>query len=147
MSRRLLGNHWKTIIASLLGGAVLTMAMWWGPLWAQDRQATLFFSPPVFAQVDDTVRVGFVNTGRSPVRVTIFLLDAEDSSLIHQSETFFKAPDGGAFTDITASLGLGIIAAVRVEGRSRVRLSLQVIDADGQTQIFTDGFESGNTSR
>ena len=75
--------------------------------------------------------------------MTIFLLDALDFSMIHTSETFFKAPDGGAFEDITSTIGLGIIA-VRVERRSQVRLSLQVIDEMGHTQIFTDGFECGN---
>ena len=44
------------------------------------------------------------------------------------------------------SLGLGIVAAVRLESRLRILVSLQVIDPAGNTQIFIDGFESGDVS-
>ena len=136
--------HFKTIIAPVLAGAVLLTVVWFEPLWAQ--QCRTLISPPATAQAGDTVRVMAINVGEKPVRLTISLRSADDFSVIQQSEPIFKAPDGGAFEDITLGLGLGIIATVRVEGRSRVRASLQIIDSTGQTPIFTDGFESGDCS-
>lgn len=147
MAKTIIARKRSKVIASTLAAILLAGAVWWGSVWAQPGgQAKVFFSSPVTVQAGDLVRVGFTNIGKKPVRVTVFLLDAEDSSLISQSAVFFKAPDGGAFEDITFSLGSGIIAAVRVAGQSQVRISLQVIDSEGRTRIFTDGFESGDVS-
>ena len=141
-------SYCKKILASGLVGAALMTAIWAGPLWAQQgSRARILYSPPLTVQAGDTAQVWFTNVGQRPVRVRIFFLRADNSSMLQESELLLTAPDDGAFEDITLSVGLGIIAAVLVEGRSQVRVSLQVTDAAGQTKIFTDGFESGDTSR
>jgi hypothetical protein len=91
-------------------------------------------------------RVWVYNLGRRPIEATIFLLNAEDGTPVGGGKTAVVSPQGGAFEDITVSLGIkGVTAVVRVEGRSPVRMSLEVAQTGGQL-IFTDGFESGDVS-
>jgi len=133
-------------VTALLG-AVFVSAVWVGPLWAQGSSARAFSSAPVTAGTEDNVRVWVNNVGPRPVRVTIFFLNAEDGSIISSSKAAIAiAPGAGAFQDISFGLGSGITgvtAAVQVEGRSLVRMSLEVHYEKGQ-RIFTDGFESGH---
>ena len=112
-----------------------------------DFQVDSFFSVPVTAEAGDTVRIGVSNVGRRPARVQVALLAADDFSPIAQGPAQALAPGTTAFEDISLGLGSGVVAAVRTRGNSRLRISLQVIDPTGTTQVFTDGFESGDIVR
>ena len=148
MASRLVSRNWKSIAVAVVSGITLIVTVWVGPLSAQGGRVETFVSPPVTVEKGGTALVRFTNVGRRPVRVTIQFRDAEDEEAKPlETATFFKVPGGGAFEDITSSIGLGVIAHVRVEGRSAVRMSLEVKDVFGQTQVFTDGFETGDTSR
>ena len=132
-------------MAVVLGAALIATA-WVGPLSAQGGRAETFFSAPVPAVEKDAVVVRFFNVGRGPVRVTVDLRDAVDGSPIGMSQDpvlVDRGHGGVSFRDVSETLGSGIVAVVQVEGPSVVLMSLEVVGK----QIFTDGFESGNTGR
>lgn len=145
MTRTTPKNPSLWILAALVAAAATTALVLPSRVGAQGgSQVETFYSAPVSVEGGDTMRVGVSNVGRRPVRIQVLLLDANDFSTIEQGPTLALQPGTTSFEDITRSLGLGVVAAVRVRGNSKLRFSLQVIDPSGDTQIFTDGFESGD---
>ncbi len=118
---------------------------------AQNGQSQHLVAAPVIAQPGDTAHVLFTNLGRRPVRVVPRLQD-QDGTVIAAGEATVLGPgttgrfsvqfEGSEPSTFVTVLGLQSAQG----GMSGVRASLQVIDSLGQTQIFTDGFESGDVS-
>ncbi len=105
---------------------------------------------PFTAEGSDRVVVAVSNVGRRPMRFRVHLLRAIDFEPIFVTAVpQVLGPRSSSFDDVTLSVGLGIIAVIEVEsrGKTEAETSLQVIDAGGETKIFSDGFESGNTSQ
>lgn len=144
-----IGKGWR---AMAIGAALLLVCaaglVWVSPTEAQGQTLRLV-SPPAVAQPQDTIHVMVSNLGQKPVRVTSVVVDAADLTPIEESDpemvragtTFFSVVNSSA--DPIPFLAL---VQVRSAGRASIRVSLQVVDATGHTQIFTDGFESGDTS-
>ena len=104
-------------------------------------------SPTFLAEVGDDILVFFSNTGKRAVRIEVLLLRADDFSVIFKSQMIDVPP----FTTtsevfIPDDFPVLVIVRYRAAGRTSARVSLQVKDPNGETQIFTDGFESGDTT-
>ena len=108
------------------------------------RGSGVLVGPSFFAEMGDTVKVMVSNVGRRPIGVQVRLLDLDDfENTILPGALLTLPPLTAAFTDITLSLGLGIIAILRFQsaGEGQVKACVQVIKADGGTRLFECGFE------
>ncbi len=138
----------------LLAVAVAVLAVWTYLVPQVEAQGgrRILASAPATLQPGDTARLMVSNAGSSPVRVQLRLLDALDFSLLDSSETVELPARSSVFFEFKGSDEelQAIIAAVALQAGGRgargVGVSLQVYDSLGRTQIFTDGFESGDVS-
>jgi len=104
-------------------------------------------SPTFLPEVGDEILVFFSNTGKHAVRIQVSLLNANDFSVIHESEMINVAPFTTASeVFIPDDFPVMVVIRYRAAGRTSARISLQVKDPNGDTQIFIDGFESGDTT-
>ena len=108
-------------------------------------------SPPFTAEIGDRVVVAISNFGRRAIQCQVVLLRATDFVAIETGVVQTLKSQTAFFSDSTLGAGFGnrIIAVIEYQssGKSEVKTSFQLIDEDGHTQIFADGFESGNTSQ
>lgn len=140
---------------AVFAGAVLlfgcaAVSLWVSPAEAQGQTLRLV-SPPAVAQPLDTIHVMVSNLGPKPIRVSSLVAEAADLTLIEGGDAEMVAAGTTTFFSIRneSSDAVSFLAVVQVQspGRGFLRTSLQVIDDAGRTQIFTDGFESGDVSR
>lgn len=134
-----------------LTGLALTLALALlipSPASAIELNGSGVLSGPAFLpEIDDEVLVFVSNTGRRALRVEILLLRADDFSVVSASgpvQIAGKSTGSSAF--IPSDFPVLVVVRYRAQGRTSAQVSLQVRDADGATRIFTDGFESGDTS-
>ena len=112
----------------------------------------MLIGSPLTAEGGDRVVVAVSNVGRRPMRFRVHLLRAIDFEPIFVTAVpQVLEPRSSYFEDVTLSLGLGIIGIIAIievqsSGKTEAETSLQVIDAGGVTKIFSDGFESGDTT-
>ena len=148
MVRSLVSKNWKSIVVTVMASAVLMSVVWPGPLSAQGDIGQTIFSDPVPVDFGDTIRVRFANVGRQPVSVRVAFLNPDKGSGSPLSTPIIAAPANGGvfpfnpFTDITETYGVGIVAAVRVEGGSDVRISLEVADGLNHTKTLVGMYPS-----
>ncbi len=138
---------WRPMLAAV---AVLTLLASFSAQ-SQNGQTRRLVAAPAIAQPGDTAHVLFTNTGRRPLRVIPRLVDADGNVIAAGDLTVLGPGTTGTFSVLFEGPGpstfvtvLGLQSAQG--GMSGIRASLQVIDFQGRTQIFTDGFESGDLS-
>jgi len=132
----------------LLWSCVAVSALLLAPMPAEATSLSgngVLVSPTFLPEVGDDILVFFSNTGKRPVRIQVLLLNANDFSVIHQSEMIDVAPFTTASeVHVPEEFPVLVLVRYQVAGRTSARVSLQVKDPSGETQIFTDGFESGD---
>ena len=109
------------------------------------------FGPPVTASATDEARVTVSNIGPAPARVRVFFVKASDFSQLAAGPQTTIAPRSSAVLDqslvfILDDFPVMVVVRHQSNAATNLKVSLQVTDTLGVTQIFADGFESGNTS-
>jgi hypothetical protein len=106
------------------------------------------YGPPVGLQVSDRAALTVVNAGPRPARVELELLSLDDFSTLAASGPLELTPRTAFTLNLVADSRQGVLARIRyrTNGGTLLLPALQVVNPVGDTQIFTDGFESGNTS-
>ena len=109
------------------------------------------FGPPVTASAADEARVTVSNIGPAPARVRVFFVKASDFSRLAAGPQTTIAPRSSAVLDqsmvfIPDDFPVLVVVRHQSNAATNLKVSLQVTDTLGVTQIFADGFESGNTS-
>ena len=89
--------------------------------------------------------------GPAPARVRVFFVKASDFSQLAAGPQTTIAPRSSAVLDqslvfIPDDFPVMVVVRHQSNAATNLKVSLQVTDNLGVTQIFADGFESGNTS-
>ena len=115
------------------------------------QRVVLVQKGPATAKAGDIGRLLVMNDGKRPVMVRMVFRSADDFSVLLNGASGMMEvePRTSKFFDIFLDLGEcrfrgGVI--VVSAGQPNVAVSLQLFDSLGKTLIFSDGFESGDTT-
>lgn len=104
---------------------------------------------PFFSPDNVEILVKVLNAGRRPVQVEVQLRRASDFSILSSESLAIPPRTTGSPDGFFPPSDTPVVVTIRyaTSGPTILRPSVQVVDPVGDTQIFADGFESGDVSR